>query len=130
MRWCELFEDDRPMPLDKPNQPPDPRAAAIAKGLADAKRRGIRLPGEPSAEWGKITPEQIIQLTHKTDTNPSTDFVDIPAGSSPEQVLALLLGKPNGLAHRRSDNERRRNVSGIGNLPATSPLQIPTPKWF
>lgn len=81
MRWTDIVEDD---------VSPNSKESEIAAALETARRRGIRVPDT----WSDASADEIIALLHKAETNP-TDTVLIPAGTSVEDIVALMLRKPS-----------------------------------
>ena len=67
-------------------RPPD----QTTRLLAEAKRRGYRLPGEPT-QWEDVTPEEIIRRLQDAEANPQNQIsITIPAGRSVDEITAIV----------------------------------------
>ena len=59
--------------------------------LAEARRRGYRLPGEPT-QWEDVTPEEIIRRLRDFEANPQNHLsITIPAACSVDETTAIVL---------------------------------------
>ena len=67
---------------------PDPQETS--KLLVEAKRRGYRLPGEPT-QWEDVTPEEVIRRLQDAEANPQNQIsITVPAGCSVDEITAIV----------------------------------------